>query len=221
MKKINGRQEPKELTEYRAKPDSKFGGDDFTTVKKAIRNQRLDEQHSLCCYCEQTLKWNENTNIGNVKIEHWKCQAKYEEEQLIYTNMMVSCLGKDGHPKQIHCDTCKGSQILKYSPVTNEIDSYICFKTNGVIYSNDPEFNHQLGKKDANSKTDMGVLNLNCSYLINRRTAKLDTIRDKLKKRGMKKNVTKRFLENLIEKYKNSEFGSIALWYLNKKLKKA
>jgi hypothetical protein len=52
-----------------------------------------------------------------MKIEHWQCRSRYDDQQLNYRNLLGACLGGHGQPLHLqHCDTRKGDSDLQWNP---------------------------------------------------------------------------------------------------------
>lgn len=159
--------EPKSLIEYRA---NKSNLADITynnfQEKDDIRKALLDEQGHICAYCMQRI------TIENMKIEHFACQSENESLRLDYKNMLGCCKGGDGKgikPEYHHCDTKKQDEIIKFNPSCPNDRNFlkISYDRNGVISSDDAEFNGQLNS----------VLNLNLPMLKNNRKGALETVK--------------------------------------------
>jgi uncharacterized protein (TIGR02646 family) len=174
MRTIRKGREPRSLQTYRLTKDSTFE-DLPTETKQDIRDQLVNEQRGLCCYCQSRIraKWN------LMKVEHWQSQSdeKYPERQLDYSNMLGACLGGQKHgekspPDTHHCDTAKGDTDLCFSVCepSSPIEERIHFLGNGVIGSQDSSINDQLNK----------VLNLNLPHLVRNRKALLMAFKQRL-----------------------------------------
>jgi len=183
--------EPKELEEYRCKPDAVYDGPNFTDVKNDIREQLVLEQGFLCAYCMSRLAVDlEKKDFTKMKVEHWHCQDSYSAEQLDYRNMLGVCLGNEGYSldKQT-CDTRKGNADIKYNPadLSHHIDSRIRFDGNGKIKSDDKAFDSQLNE----------VLNLNYPRLMENRKGVWDAVYQALSKRFSEKPGSRKPAEKL------------------------
>src|SRR5262245_3620021 len=102
MRAITKGPEPPSLTTHRLTPHSDF---DNYENKHTLRHALVTEQRGLCCYCMGRLRNGPTT----MKIEHWRSQAHYPDEQLNYQNLLGACLGGgEGKPSHFqHCDTRK------------------------------------------------------------------------------------------------------------------
>lgn len=160
MRAISKGREPRSLVEHRANTHSHYGNYDDTD---GLRAALVREQRGLCCYCMRRI---EATRVA-MKIEHWRCQSRYPEHDLAYSNLLAACLGGHGQPEdKQHCDTRKGERDLKFNPSdpAHHIEQRIRFELNGTIASSDDDFNKEL----------CGVLNLNLKSLKNSRKAVVD-----------------------------------------------
>ena len=124
MRVITKSPEPLSLTRHRAAAHSDFGN---YTAKDDLRQALVTEQRGLCCYCMGRIR----PEPASMKIEHWRCQAHYLDEQLNYRNLLGVCLGGDGQPtRRQHCDTRKGDRDLRWNPPIRCIASRPAFVTN-------------------------------------------------------------------------------------------
>ena len=140
MRGIKKEAEPASLTAHRQRPHSDYSN---YAAKDELRTALVAEQRALCCYCMSRIR----PNREGMKIEHWKSQAGYWNEQLRYENILGACLGGQNRPpSEQHCDTKKGNQDLKWNPANPEhqIENRVNFGADGSIRAYDPEFNGQL-----------------------------------------------------------------------------
>ena len=108
MKKIVKNREPNSLTRHR----SQRGNFDNlpTNDKNELRDSLLREQGYICCYCMKRIPEKNDLNLDEhgCKIEHFKCQNKNSNLELVYSNLMISCLGGESKPEyQQTCDSFK------------------------------------------------------------------------------------------------------------------
>ncbi|HQN20060.1 MAG TPA: hypothetical protein PKV86_13000, partial [Syntrophobacteraceae bacterium] len=80
MRAITKGAEPPSLTAHRQTPNCDY---DNYPDKAALRQALVREQRGICCYCMGRIR-NDSTEM---KIEHWRCQSGYPDEQLIYRNL--------------------------------------------------------------------------------------------------------------------------------------
>ncbi len=213
MKAITKGAEPTSLTTHRSTPHSYY---DNYPDKAVLRHALVSEQRGLCCYCMGQISSDPNT----MKIEHWRCQSQYPEEQLKYRNLLASCLGGEGKPQHLqHCDTRKGNCNLKWNPAdpAHHIETRIRYEPSGSVLSDDAEFDTQLTE----------VLNLNLPLLKNNRKAFLDGFLEWWKKKGNKLRGSA--LRARIEQERDRRTGGtgvldpycqVAVWWLEQRLKR-
>lgn len=123
---------PQEFIDYKKTPGVSFEGLSGDP-KRALRQQLLEDQGYICCYCGKRI-YNDN----HTKIEHIKCQANYGELALDYNNMLASCDGgendrSNGAAHQIHCDAKKGNQEIPLSPLDKDIENTLSFFEDGTV----------------------------------------------------------------------------------------
>ncbi len=213
MKQIFKSKEPISLTNYRASISKKdlASLEKFDTapskVKDELREQLLEEQGYICCYCM--------TRVDNrtSKIEHFKPRSNFRSEQLDYHNLFIACLGGEGHTtNQQSCDTKKGNTHLKHINLLVAIETSIEYKKDGCIYSNNRDIDRELNQ----------ILNLNYELLKNNRKEALNQLLIDLKKRGWNNSNLKSTLKKY--KHKNSKgkyrpYCEMIVYFLTKKLK--
>lgn len=217
MKFINkNNSEPASLTEYRASQFSSFN----EMNKDDVRTSLLNEQGHICCYCMKRIP--ETSKTPSSKIEHFKCRDNFQDEELNYNNMLLSCSGNQGLPELLQtCDTFKGNKDLSFNPASRDrnIEQLIKYKANGEIYSSDNTLNDELE----------AVLNLNVKILKNNRRVLYEEVQNRIRIEGKKqdgKALKKRFLEKEKEKLltlksgKFREYCMVGIHVIDKKLKK-
>ena len=162
MRQIVKGAEPASLTAHRQTPHCDY---DNYHQKDDLRHALVSEQRGLCCYCLGRIHDTRTTS----KIEHWRCQARYQAERLTYRNLLGACLGGSGQPPHLqHCDTRKGDSDLRWNPAdpTHHIETRIRYELDGSINADDAVFHDQLAQ----------VLNLNLPLLKNNRKGVLDGV---------------------------------------------
>lgn len=213
MRNINKGVEPRSLTEYRAKPDAEYDGPRFTPVKADIKEQLLKEQGHLCCYCMSRI------TFETMKVEHWRSQTRYPDQQLDYANLLGACMGNEGHDlHEQHCDTRKGNSDIRYNPAdpSHRVEESIHYDGNGVIRSEDVRFNEELNE----------ILQLNLwKFKENRKTIVISLFMVLDRKPGRR---TKAELKRMIQKWETPdqaghlrEYCGVAVYYLRRKLRRA
>ena len=215
MRAITKGPEPGSLTAHRQRPHSDYAN---YQEKEDLRRALVTEQRGLCCYCMGRIKLERAT----MKIEHWRCQARYPDRQLDYRNLLATCHGRvggaDGQSAHLHhCDTKKGDSDLEWNPAdpAHHIDTRIRYEPTGAVRSDEATFDDQL--------TD--VLNLNLPVLRNNRKAVYDGVlgwwlEHRSRNRG---RVLRERLERERAKYdagvgELTPYAQVAIWLLNQKL---
>ena len=186
----------------------RLGGYDNYPDKDALRNALAAEQRGLCCYCMGRIR----PGANEMKIEHWRCQARYPNERLSYRNLLGACLGGEGKPSSSqHCDTRKGDADLRWNPAdpAHAIEARVRYDPDGTIRSNDATFDAQLNQ----------ILNLNLAFLKNNRKGVLDAVL--CWRRAQLKSVPRRKVERLRDKYtagsgELAPYCQVAVWWLRK-----
>lgn len=217
MKFINkNNSEPASLIQHRASQHASFDN----LSKDDVRASLLNEQGHICCYCMKRIP-ETSKNISS-KIEHFKCQDRFPDEELNYNNMLLSCSGNQGLPELLQtCDTFKGNKDLSFNPANRDrnIEQLIKYKANGEIYSSDNTLNDELEE----------VLNLNVKTLKDNRRILYEEVQNRIRLEGKKqdgKALKKRFLEKEKEKLltlksgKYREYCMVGVHVIDKKLKK-
>ena len=211
MRAITKGPEPPSLTAHRL---TRHGDYYNYPDKDTLRRSLSTEQRGLCCYCMGRIA----SDADSMKMEHWRCQAHYPDEQLTYRNLLGACPGGEGQPHKLqHCDTRKGNQDLRWNPAdpSRNVASRLSYRIDGAIVSDDCEFDHQLND----------VLNLNLPILKRRRRGVLDGVlewwkREKNRHRGP---VPRRRIEHMRDRCmagagELTPYCQAAVWWLQKRL---
>lgn len=101
-----------------------------------------------------------------MKIEHWRSHENYEDQRLVYGNLLGACMGREGYrTKDQHCDTYKADRDLCKNPANfnDNVEAFIQYSSDGTITSSDAVFDEHLNT----------VLNLNLPFLKEHRRAAL------------------------------------------------
>jgi uncharacterized protein (TIGR02646 family) len=214
MRRITKGKEPRSLVKHRANDHCTY---ENYADKDGLRSALVREQRGLCCYCMARVA----ASGTGMKVEHWRCQSRYETLELSYSNLLAACPGGEGQPVALqHCDTRKGDADLKFNPANaaHRIERRIRFDLDGSIASTDPEFDKQVND----------VLGLNLAFLKNRRKAILDAIMEwyRSEKARLRGPVPRRQIER--ERAKRAGTGNshiapmdpVAVWWLDQRLAK-
>ena len=209
MRRIVKGQEPPSLQAYR-----KVSGGDYEGYqnKDDLRTALVAEQRGLCCYCMGRIE----ARRRQMKIEHWRCVAKYPHEQLSYGNLLGACMGGEGkEPRLQHCDTRKADSDMRWNPAdpNHRIELRIEYGADGSIRSNDEEFDRQLNE----------VLNLNVWHIKNARRGVHNAIVGwwKSSRRGgrsISRSRLKGEVHKLTDTPRMDAYSPVAIWWLKKKL---
>jgi uncharacterized protein (TIGR02646 family) len=165
MRNIAKGAEPESLTAHRARTHSTYGN--YREMQE-LREALVREQRGLCCYCLCRIVPGEL----EMKIEHWRPQRRYPDEQLIYANLLGACKGgekpnpNDERDVDRHCDTFKDDKDLSLNPAVDDVESTISYLKDGRIRSSNEAFNDELTL----------VLNLNTFAMVNRRKAVINSL---------------------------------------------
>lgn len=172
MKKIDKNESPSSFEEWKAHKQPKnwneLDGNPMPAAKQIegakyyskqeLREELLKETYGLCCYCEIELQNNPNVAI----VEHVQPKLGTINQHLIfdYSNLSISCKGgeKDPKPKELHCDSCKGSTPIPISIFDSRIEEEVKYSIDGKI----------VGTTADATKT-IEILNLNTKKLNNLR----------------------------------------------------
>ena len=204
MRTISKGTEPASLTSHRNRPHSDY---DNYEAKGDLRHALVTEQHGLCCYCMARI----SAEPGKMKIEHWHCRANYPAEQLSYQNLVGSCVGGEGEPRELqHCDTRKGNHNLRWNPANYDVEARLSYRYDGTIESNDHDFNRQLNE----------VLNLNLAILRNNRKAVLDAVLEwwRLERRPPRRRINRKIDQYMVVGGKLTPYCQVAIWWLRQKI---
>ena len=209
MRSIVKGAEPRNLTGHRLTSHSSY---DNYPDKEGLRVALVTEQRGLCCYCMGRI----SPEPKRMKIEHWRCVAKYPLEQLDYKNLLGSCMGREGRGIKLqHCDTRKADRDLRWNPADPDhcVELRIEYSADGAIRSTDKDFDKQLNED----------LNLNIWFIKNGRKGVLDSIGGWWRSLGVgDRTVFRRRLEKKILKLTEAPlmdaYDPVAIWWLKKRL---
>jgi len=204
MRTITKGDEPRSLTQHRAQAHSNY---DNYAHKNELRMALVGEQKGLCCYCTGRIR----ADPTAMKIEHWKCQASYPDQQLTYANLLGACIGGDGRPfNEQHCDTRKADQVIKWNPANaaHVVETKLRYLANGKVEGIDDEFNTQLVK----------VLGLNSSYLESSRKVVLDSVLFWWRSTPNARQKVQQQIDHRINAAEHQPFSPVAVWFLRRKL---
>ena len=210
MRAITKGAEPTSLTTHRQTPHGDY---DNYPDKDALRDMLANEQRGLCCYCMGRIR------SDSMKVEHWRSQSRFPDEQLDYGNLLGACQGGEGQPRsRQHCDTRKGDSDLRWNPAnqSHAIEERIYYGSDGRIRSHDAGFDAELEE----------VLNLNLPVLKTSRKRIRERVLDwwKMEKRRLRGPVPR----ERFEKEREWRIGGaghlepycqVAVWWLDQRRK--
>lgn len=212
---ISKGKEPASLTEYKKQ---KYVSYDGFGDKDAIRENLLQEQGCLCAYCMRRI------DIKHMKIEHWYPEDKLTDvERLDYQNMLGVCLGhiEGTRGADDTCDTHKGNALITVNPMNAATLNTIQYSPEtGEIYAGDDMIQNDIDV----------ILNLNSEVHMLQRNRRdfLKTLKMELRKMQQTGTWNRKMLETMRDKYsqedatgRKREYAGVAIWYLDKRLKKA
>ncbi|MEN6427284.1 MAG: retron system putative HNH endonuclease [Phycisphaerales bacterium] len=211
MRGITKGPEPPTLTAHRQTPHCDY---DNYTDKDSLRHALVTEQRGICCYCMGRI----HNGPATMRIEHWRCQSHYPDEQLNYKNLLGACLGGDGQPAHLqHCDTRKADQDLRWNPADpgHHIETRARYEPDGGIRSDDAGFSREIEE----------VLNLNLPIIKNNRKGVLDAVLNwwTVQVRGLPRTLQKRRIEHERDRRVNGTnelepYSQVAVWWLEQRL---
>ena len=218
MIEIKKNKEPNKLLKYRKSTGANYISMDLD-VKEAVKESLLNEQGYLCAYCMRRIP--ESTAESGMKIEHWDPRNQEDgsgnKRELDYKNMLGVCLGNQGcgNKHMLTCDSSKGNTPMYLNPCDAKTLESIYYSNNGEIKSDNEVVKHELNV----------VLNLNCddvSFKDNRKKVLLE-VKKKINdySEGNNDAYCMKVLEELKhEQGKQTPFKGIAIWWLEKRLKR-
>lgn len=214
---IEKRKEPPELLLEKRRGLADYDGL-YGAPKVAVQQSLLKEQGCLCAYCMRRI------SLETLQIEHYLPQHPQDEDynpalSIDYQNMLAVCSGNKkqaGSFENLTCDQHRRNTPLTVDPLDRTSIDKIKYKTDGTIYSDDPDIEKDLDD----------TLNLNCSasYLKENRKAALDEIKKALYTQFPGKKVPKQQLERMLMHFQELhngqyvEFAGVVIWYLKRQI---
>jgi len=135
MKFIRKGSEPASLIAFKAMANEdwtpSYGNLDLQ-VKRDLEAALLEEQGHICCYCERELL------EGDFHIEHFRPQSLFPEQNLVFSNLLCSCLNKLGRKEPRHCGVLKDNWFDEeslISPTTPDCETRFTYTGDGRIYA--------------------------------------------------------------------------------------
>ena len=117
--------------------------------KQTVLESLMREQGYLCAYCMRRIPEERELPVGVMRatIEHWEAQSKTgEDKRLDYSNMFAVCAGNRGcgDKKNMTCDAKRGDTPMTVDPRKPEIINQIAYTNKGIIFSDNPDIDHDL-----------------------------------------------------------------------------
>lgn len=211
MRYINKSNPPQSLINHLVTPNHTYNN---YAEKDDLRKSLLAEQGYLCCYCMQRIQ---RPTADKMKIEHFKPQNNTNRD-LDYKNLLGACKGNEGGPHHLqHCDTIKANQEISLNPLDKNLMTNIKFSSIGEVFVENGIQNNEINK----------VLNLNLSFFKRERKAILDGLKQKINQKFGKSLPTVSYINEELKLWKkerrnkNENYCEVAIYYLNKELKRA
>ena len=171
MKHISKHNEPKDFTEWKAQnPTATYDdlGKTAPSIKEILKDELLEEQGYLCCYCERSI------DTEHAHIEHFRPKAKdkFPTLQLEYGNLHCSC---NKFPTKTTPHICGVKKVNDFStdlisPLEEDCETHFKYHLDGTI--------HEAQNNDHRSSYTISLLGLNDSFLNAQRTAALQPFLD-------------------------------------------
>lgn len=123
MRIISKGSEPHCLTAWKqANPHKRYCDLNDEKIRRAIRQQALEEQFYLCAYCCQQIK-----DIDDCHNEHIEPQKLNPKRTLDFSNIIASC------NTQRQCGDAHQSHFLPLTPLMMQCETELRFKINGRV----------------------------------------------------------------------------------------
>lgn len=105
MKHIDKREPPDSFVQWCTSHPQKnwtiFSDPQNSNTKRILSDQLLNEQGTICCYCEQRI------DSYSAHIEHIKPRSQFPIDEFSYNNLLGSCNGNPANPKNDCCGNKK------------------------------------------------------------------------------------------------------------------
>jgi uncharacterized protein (TIGR02646 family) len=142
MKRVNKGMSPQRFENWKSngrKTWSQFKNK--TNIKNLVKENLLEDQGYICCYCGKRIELDEMTTI-----EHFlpKGLPRYSHLALDYQNLFVSCNGgreeryiqacnNEVKTFPLSCDSKKGEEVLPFGPLSAEYESLVRYSVDGRV----------------------------------------------------------------------------------------
>jgi uncharacterized protein (TIGR02646 family) len=184
VRHIKKTREPESLAHWKQHNRKKNWGD-FAQDQAgyiSLKEQLIDEQDGLCCYCEVGIKADQSSNI-----EHLKPRSKFPKSEFKYANLLASC---------VHGDSCNAKKQGWYSdkmvtPLQSNCQKRFTYTQNGQIIP--------VKESDSHAQNTIDELGLNCPRLRDRRKSIIKALEAMLTNDPNPKPYLKKVLKNCRE----------------------
>lgn len=142
MKRINKQEPPEWFEDWKSnfkivnhreahyKNDFSTGDTDGSNRRRRLRENLVDEQGKICCYCMRRI------TIDSSHIEHFLPKESFAEKDLSYDNLLASCNGEESiREDEEHCGHRKDNWWREdmVSPTNIEVEKMFRYLPNGKI----------------------------------------------------------------------------------------
>lgn len=139
-----------------------------------LKTQLFKDQGGICCYCGRRLEYPKHPQYIVEHVVPKESDRKLAGE---YKNLLLSCRPSEEEEKLrkevskkagrsfFHCDKSKEATPITYSPLVRLCESIFKYDEFGNVF---------VDINDSDANKDLETLNLNCTYLINRRKAAIE-----------------------------------------------
>ena len=193
MKYIAKHEEPELLKNFKAlqneaglpaKYDS-FGGQGNKAALNAILRE---EQHEICCYCQQRIDHYLGDKQTGAHNEHLVPQCTDPGDgsiDLDYANIFACCIASQGMKKKSqHCGEAKGNKRIAGSITNPDCENLFKYNLLGEILPNGPfdDWEQYISNYRTLSQEikvivdEISILNLNCNSLVDERKKVIETV---------------------------------------------
>ncbi|MCD8221784.1 MAG: hypothetical protein LUD07_06270 [Clostridiales bacterium] len=157
---INRGKEPDSLLEFRLQNPEADYEDTLSNVRDDIRKQMWQEQKCLCGYCMRKIDHAKDMRIEHCIPRHPQGEVDHDKRVTLNFKWMLGvCYGnslvRGVKREDTTCDAHKENEELTINPYNELSIRKIKYRSDGRIYSDDPEINRDVTE----------TLNLNCEAI--------------------------------------------------------
>ncbi|MCD8131462.1 MAG: TIGR02646 family protein [Lachnospiraceae bacterium] len=221
---INRGKEPDRLLEFRMQNPEADYEDMPPEVRDDVREQMWREQRHLCGYCMKRIKKYEDVRIEHCRPRHPQGETEHDKSATLDFKWMLGvCYGnsleRGVNKEDMTCDAHRGNADLAVNPYSEASIKKIKYRSDGRIYSDDPEINRDVTE----------TLNLNCEAVslpqTRRKVLEKEKSRIFKKCRGKSQVAVVRELErtyvSLVQERNLTPYCGIIISWLEDRLKKS